>query len=241
MIFLSAVGNRKNTSSFCGTFLLIFCLSACSIKTGPDLLTSIPAAKDREPVLRVGEVTEALTGSWTQDPGIGTVVFRNYLIDAFKEPAIASRFSPSSSNLTMNIDLVSDHASDQPRLGNLGAVSMATLGIIPLNYFSAWDVDCKVTILSPAGETVADYVFQERGTYRIWAYPLTMLTLSGAGARGDQDARAVFKKVGASLAEKIADAIDQDYEKLAARVKKPQIPKELQTEKTIETPKPLIV
>ncbi|OGW72257.1 MAG: hypothetical protein A2Y02_02020 [Omnitrophica bacterium GWA2_52_12] len=221
--------------------MLAFFLPSCSIKTGPDLLVPISEVKDRAPVLRVGEVTEALTGSWTQDPGIGTAVFRNYLIDAFKEPAVASRFSPSSSNLTMNIDLVSDHESDQPRLGNLGGLSMLTLGIIPLNYFSAWDVDCKVNILSPAGETVADYVFQERGTYRIWAFPLTMLTLSGAGIRGDQDARAMFRKVAASLAAKIAEAVDNDYEKLAARVKKPELPQEVEREHAVETPKPLIV
>ncbi len=221
--------------------ILAFFLPACSVKTGPNLLTPPSTVKDREPVLRLGEVTEALTGSWTQDPGIGTAVFRNYVIDAFKKPAIASRFSSSSSNLTMNIDLVSDHESDQPRLSSLGALSMATLGIIPLNYFSAWDVDCKVTILSPTGETAADYVFQERGTYTIWAYPLTMLTLSGAGIKGDHDARIIFTKVADSLAAKIAEAVDQDYEKLAARVKKPGLPQELTSEKAIETPKPLII
>jgi hypothetical protein len=235
------MNSRKTIFRLILCAIFAFFLPACSIKTGPNLLTPVPVVKDRAPVLRVGEITEALTGSWTQDPGMGTAVFRNSLIDALKEPAIASRFSPSSSNLTMNIDLVSDHESDLPRLNSLGAMSMITLGIIPLNYFSEWNVDCKVNILSPEGETVADYVFQERGTYRIWAFPLTMLTLSGAGVRGDQDARTIYRKVAVSLAAKIADAVDKDYEKLASRVKKPELPAEVEPVKAVETPKPLIV
>lgn len=218
------------------TILLL--AQGCAIKMGPDLLVTPQPMTDRPPVLRVGEITEAITGTWTQDPGIGTSVLRSHLIDAFKQPAIASRFSPESSNLTMNLDLTTDHESDAPRLGNLGGLSMATLGIIPLNYFSHWDVDCKVTMLAENGTQVATYNFQERGTYSIWAFPLTMFTLAGAGIRGDSDGRTVFDKVADSLAAKIADAIDKDYEKLSAHVKKLQ---PIAAPSLVESQKPLIV
>jgi len=209
----------------------------CSIKTGPHLTTP-PAAAAKQPIFRIGEITESLTGTWVNSPYGKPSGFRPALIDAFKQPQIASRFSTSSSNLTLNIDLVSDHEDDGPRLSNLGMLSIATLGIIPLNYFSEWNVDCSVKVTDPDGTQAADYVFQERGTYKIWAFPLTMLTLSGAGIRGDHDARVIYDKVAKSLAAKVADAIDQDYERLAAKAGKKAVLKE---EEPLELPKPVIL
>ncbi|HEX9779736.1 MAG TPA: hypothetical protein VGB20_00820 [bacterium] len=214
-------------------------LPACAIKNGPALLPEATQLGAREPVLRVGEITETLTGSWTQDPGIGTSVFRSHMIDALKVPDVAARFSPESSNLTVNIDLTSDHESDGPRLANLGALSIATLGIIPLNYHSHWDVDCHVTVLAPDGSRLADYTFQERGTYRIWAMPLTMFTLLGAGIRGEQDGNAVFRLVTTNLARKIVEAVDKDHPKFAARVAR-LLPAAEAPEAPVEMLRPLI-
>ena len=212
-------------------------ISGCSIKTGPNLTTQT-AASPKQPLFRVGEITESLTGTWANSPYGKPSGFRSALIDALKQPQIASRFSTSASNLTLNIDLVSDHEDDGPRLSNLGMLSMVTLGIIPLNFFSEWNVDCSVKVVAPEGTQVADYVFQERGTYKIWAFPLTMLTLSGAGIRGDHDARVIYDKVTKSLAARIADAMDQDYERLAAKAGKKKMVNE---EKPVELPKPVIL
>lgn len=233
---------KKNTHFL--SFLLSVALivnGGCSIKIGPDLAAP-PPLSTQEPIFRVGEITENLTGTWAEPvSGPKPSGFRSAMIDALKDPQIASRFSSSAYNLTMNIELVSDHEDDLPRLNNLGALSMATLGIIPLNFFSEWNVDCSVKVMAPDGTQAADYVFQERGTYKIWAFPLTMLTLSGAGIRGDHDARIIYEKVTKSLAAKIADAIDKDYGKLAAKIGKKKVPGEEPAEPSDASPKPLIM
>jgi hypothetical protein len=200
-----------------GVAVLALGLSACAIKNGPEFLPEAPPVAGQEPVLRIGEISETLTGSWVQDPGIGTSAIRSHMIDALQAPDVASRFSSSSSNLTLNIDITSDHASDQPRLSQLGAISILTLGVVPLNYHSHWDIDCHVEVIGPDGNRVADYTFQERGTYRIWAMPLTMFTLLGAGIRAEHDGHDIFERVATNLARKIAEAVDNDYPKLAAR------------------------
>jgi len=207
----------RRAAQVAGVIALTLGLSACAITNGPELLPEAQSVAGHEPVLRIGEISETLTGSWAQDPGIGTSVIRSHMIDALKAPDVASRFSPSSSNLTLNIDLTSDHESDQPRLASLGGISILTLGIVPLNYNSHWDVDCHVAVVGPDGMPVADYTFQERGTYRIWAMPLTMFTLLGAGIRGDRDGQEIFDRVATNLAHKIVEAVDKDYPKLAAR------------------------
>ncbi len=228
---------HKNVRILFSIFLSIIFITGCSIKTGPNLTTPV-STSPKEPLFRVGEITENMTGSWVNSAYGKPSGFRAALIDALKKPEIASRFSPSSSSLTLNMDLVSDHEDDGPRLSNLGMLSIATLGIIPLNYFSQWNVDCSIKVIASDGNQVADYVFQETGTYKIWAFPLTMLTLSGAGIRGDHDGRVIYDKVAKSLAAKIAAAIDQDYERLAARAGKKIVIKE---EKPVELPKPVIL
>jgi len=222
-----------------GIVVLALGLSACAIKNGPEFLPEAGPVAGRAPVLRVGEISETLTGSWTQDPGVGTSAIRSHMIDALQAPDVASRFSPSSSNLTLNIDLTSDHESDRPRLSTLGGISILTLGIVPLNYHSHWDVDCRVEVIGQDGAPVADYLFQERGTYRIWAMPLTMFTLLGAGIRGEQDGHEIFERVATNLARKIAEAVDNDYPKLAARVGRSG-PQTAAPEVPIETLRPLI-
>jgi hypothetical protein len=218
MEFRKVESVSRSVSKIAGALLIALSLPACAISNGPKYLPEVEPAAQHEPVLRVGEISETLTGSWTQDPGIGTSAIRSPMIDALKESDVAARFSHSSSNLTLNIDLTTDHESDGPRLANLGGLSLLTLGILPLNYNSHWDVDCHVEVIGLDGAPLADYTFHERGSYEIWAMPLTMFTLLGAGIRGESDGQEVFKRVATNLARKIAVAMDDDHARFAARV-----------------------
>ncbi|MSR77094.1 MAG: hypothetical protein EXS63_02550 [Candidatus Omnitrophica bacterium] len=227
------------------TLCLTLIQSGCSIKIGPEFVNIPPS--ERAPIFRIGDITESVTGSWAQSPtgaAKSFSAFRSALTDELKKRELASRFSPSSTNLNLNIDLISDHDDDGPRLSNLGGLSMITFGIIPLNFFSEWLADCKVTVTTPDGQSVADYTFQERGTYKIWAFPITMFTLLGAGIRGDQDWRRVQACVANNLASKIAEALDKDYDTLAAKAKKQTVTATASTQSASApeaAPKPLII
>lgn len=209
--------------------------TGCAIGLGPEL---VPLGRPaREPVVRLGEVTEALTGTWTSDPGAGTSAFRGPLVEALGKPEAKAYFRESAP-LTLDIHLTSDHLSDQPRLGNLGLLSMATFGVIPLSYFSEWNVTCDVKVSQPDSTVVADYVFHERGTYKIWALPVTMFTLLGAGIRGESDWWNIANRVANNLAVQILQAVDTDYPKLSSKAGVGRTPG---TEPYAEPPKPLIL
>ncbi len=189
--------------------LAILC-NGCAITIKPDFVTVTPSSKPA--IMRLGEVTETATGTWNIYPGAG---FKSELQEALNKPGVANRFANELSNLSMEIHLTSDHADDGPRLSSLGALSIVTLGIIPLNYFSEWNVDCEIKIRRSDDTLVANYHLTEKGSYEIWAFPLTMFSLSGAGMRGDGDARDIKAKVTNNLAAKIVEIIDNNYEELA--------------------------
>jgi len=190
--------------------MLLF--SGCAIKVLPIVTDVAPTTK--KPVIRLGEVNETVTGTWNIYPEAG---FKSALLKTLRREEIASYFSNDISNLVLDIHITTDHADDGPRLSNLGALSIVTLGIIPLNYVSNWDTSCDVSITTPEGIPVADYVFHETGTYNIWAMPWTPLTLLGAGIRGEHDGGVVANRVTYSLARKIVDALEQNYDTLAAK------------------------
>ncbi len=193
-------------------------------------------------VLRLGEVTETLTGTWSiyaNQPGMGVTGFRGALLAALETPEAKSALSNPASNLSLDIHLTSDHEDDGPRLANLGALSLVTLGIIPLNYFSEWRVTADVKIRERDETLVTDYVFHERGTYSIWAFPLTMFTLAGAGIAGDSDYRNITRRVANNLTFKIIQAVEKDYAKFAARSGVAQSSAAAPSHET--APKPLVV
>jgi len=195
---------------------LVFCMvlmTGCAISVKPSLVKMAPMTE--KPILRLGEVTETPTGSWATYTSAG---FREFLMKALDDSAASSMFSNNMSNLVMNIDMVSDHEDDLARLNSLAALSILTLGVIPLNYHSIWTSDADVMIMTPDGTMVAQYNISEQATYNIWAFPWTPITLGFAGIRGEIDARRISKRITYSMADKIMDAVKNDYSKLAAQL-----------------------
>lgn len=225
----------KYQASLC--FVLSFLLiltPGCATSLGPEKVLLAPPT--REPAVRLGEVTETMTGTWTTDPGVATSAFRGPLVEALGKPEAKAYFLDSAP-LTVDIHLTSDHLSDQVRLSNLGMLSVATIGIIPLNYFSEWNVTCDVKVSQPDGTVASDYVFHERGTYKIWAFPLTMFTLLGAGIRGESDWWNIANRVANNLTVQILQALDTDHSKLS---RKAGVAPETESETYAGPPKPLI-
>ena len=200
-------------------FILIpFCVfavafSGCSIKLGPDPVTSFERAEAG--LVRMGEVTETMTGTWAQLPG--RYGFKSALLDALKKPEVAPLFEGGASNLIMDISLTSDHEDDGARLTGLGALSLITIGIIPLSYHSEWNVSCKLTLKNSEGNQVAVYNLNEKGTYDIQAYPLTILAFCGSWASGPSDGKEIFKRVAANLADKIVRTLQKDSRALVSQ------------------------
>ena len=192
---------------------LTLLLTGCAISVKPDLVKLQPMTE--KPILRLGEVTETPTGSWAEYSWAG---YREALMKALNDTNAKTMFANDMSNLVMNIDMVSEHEDDLVRLNSLAALSILTLGVIPLNYNSVWSVDCEITIVSPDGAVVAEYNVSEQATYNIWAMPWTPITLGFAGIRGDMDGRRISKRLTYSLADKIMTAVRNDYSKLASKL-----------------------
>lgn len=182
-----------------------------SVTVGPEY-SEIPDLSGK-PLLRLDGINETLTGTWAANPQ--AVGFKSPLMNALREPKSSKLFSTDPANLSMQIDLVSDHADDTQRLSSLGMTSLATIGIIPLSYFSEWNVGCKVSVRMTDGTLVAEYSLQETGTYKTMAYPLTMFSLFGDAMRGNADGVEMQKRTTQNLAAKIAAAVAADYERLA--------------------------
>jgi len=117
----------------------------------------------------------------------------------------------------MDISLTSDHEDDGARLTGLGALSLITIGIIPLSYHSEWNVSCKLTLKNSEGNQVAVYNLNEKGTYDIQTYPITIFAFWGAWASGESDGKEIFKRVAANLADKIVRTLQKDSRALASQ------------------------
>lgn len=190
---------------------LLVAVVGCSVTVGPEP-ARVPHSAER-PLLRLEEVSETLTGSWASLPNVG---FRRSLTDALHQAGPASIFTNEPSALSLRIDLVSDHENDEPRLVGLGLLSMATLGMLPLKYYSEWRVQCDVTVRMADGTVVAKYPLQETGTYQMWAFPPTMFSLFFGGMlQGETDGRRMERNTANNLAAKIVEAIHADHPRLA--------------------------
>lgn len=203
----------RNAKKIILTAALVAVSAGCSIKLGPEPVTAFQNGGDGR--VRTGAITETMTGNWAALPN--RVGFKNSFLAALSKPEVAPFFSGGVSSLVMDVHLTSDHLDDEARLTSLGALSMVTIGIIPLKYHSEWNVQCQVTLKNSGGAQSAVYHFNEKGTYDIWAFPLTMFSLFGAGIRGEGDGNEIFKRVSENLVDKIIQAIEADSGALASQ------------------------
>ncbi len=192
--------------------LVLALASGCITTLGPDPGPE-PGAPLGPATLRLAPIEEVLTGSWAQTPDVGG--FKADLAAALARAPRGERFATTSGNLALEIVLTSDHADDGPRLVGLGALSLVTVGIIPLHYRSEWRVDCRATIKSAGGAALHEIALQETGVYDVWALPLTMFSLLGAGIAGDSDWVEIRRRTAESLATRLVTAIDAEHEALA--------------------------
>jgi tetratricopeptide (TPR) repeat protein len=194
-------------------------MSGCLIATGP---SPEPLAEPAgQPLVRLGDVNVRYTGSWADSAPVEG--FRSSMTYALREGRLASLFTSDPAGLLLHVDLVVDHQDDEPRLIALGLLSLATLGVIPLTYYSEWNTTCEVRITTGDAREVARYSLVETGTYRIFALPPTMFTLLGAGVRGDADYKKVEKKIARNLAGKIHASVSADQARLA-RIQESNVP-----------------
>ena len=162
------------------------------------------------PLLRPGQVSEEFTGSWApiaraQGWGRGDALLR-----VLRHSDAASLLSSDPASLTLDARLVSDHEDDGPRLFLLGAMSIATIGCIPLPYHSEWLTTCDVTLRTADSRVVAEYPLQVEGAYDIWAFPLTMFTLGAAGLRGAKDGAEIRQRMASHLAADLMEQVAAD-------------------------------
>ncbi|HUT34870.1 MAG TPA: hypothetical protein VNE39_15380 [Planctomycetota bacterium] len=187
--------------------------TGCMITLGPRR-----AELDRSPnppVLRLGEIKETLTGSWVTQGGAGSPVITGKLARLFSQSGAASLFSSEPGNLALNIEIVVDHEADDPKLVKLAFVSIATLGLVPLNGNAEWHARCQVQVAAEDGVAIAKYPIHVTGSYSIWAFPPTMIAFMGAAGRAWADARAIFERMANNVAAEIMKAVAADYPRLA--------------------------
>jgi len=186
--------------------------SGCLIATGPS-----PAELQRSAnpgLLRLGEINVTFTGSWATGR-VAPASFESSLSYALRDSELANMFTGDPAGLLLNVELTVDHQNDEPRLVGLGLLSIATLGALPLYFYSEWNAQGDVRITTGDGREVGRYALIETGTYRILALPPTMFTLLGAGIRGDADYKNIEKKVSRNVARKVYTAISSDHVRLA--------------------------
>jgi len=188
-------------------------LTSCAYNIGPGPLAVQPFS--RKPVVAIGEVSETLTGTWSSFSNAG---FRTAMGKSLDRPEFASYFSDHAP-LILNVHLTSDHDDDWPRALPLAAMSGMTFGLFPLTFDSHWTVQCEAVVLDEKGMTVAQYSAQETGTYHICTFPWTPVSLFFAMLRGRHDSQTVAKKTTFNLVAKLVKSIDEDYSRLAQKVK----------------------
>ena len=197
--------------ALCAT--VVVTAAGCSIKLSPEPAEVTRASQ--APVLRLGQVTEELTGTWAAAARANGWGGKHPLIHMLRQSEGASLLSRDRASLTMDIHLVSDHEHDDPRLFLLGCMSIATVGVIPLPFHSEWSTRCDVLIKDARGAAVAEYPLHVKGCYDIWAYPPTMFTLGAAGLRGPQDGAEVRRRMTTHLVADLQKAVGADYARLA--------------------------
>ncbi|HNV85907.1 MAG TPA: hypothetical protein PKL97_02930 [Candidatus Omnitrophota bacterium] len=203
--------NRKKIFSLLIIPALILSSGGCAIKLGPDPVI-LPRLEGGS--FRLGEVTETATGTWNRFPDAG---IKGPFLGALKNPEASTFFSGGVSSLVADIHLTTDHEDDGPRLTQLGALSMITLGIFPLKYHSEWNVQCRVTVKNGEGNSIGSYNFTEQGLYEIRVYPLTMFALFGAGMRGASDAVTIHNRMANALVDKMMRTLNKDRRVLTAQ------------------------
>jgi hypothetical protein len=192
---------------------VITAASGCSVTIGPE--EAVIPRSAHPAILQLGQVSETFTGTWAPAARAQGAGFRKDLIRELRQSNASSLFSSAPTGLNMRISLTADHADDGPGLVGLGCLSMVTLGIIPLRFQTEWNVQCDVAIYLTDGTFVAKYPLQEVGTYKIWAFPLTMFALFGAGIRGPDDGAQMARQTSHNLAARIVKAVDADHARLA--------------------------
>ena len=194
--------------------------SGCVVTTGPK--TRWTESQWLQGVLRLGEVSTRFTGSWAASaPGVSG--FDGAMAAALNEGPSAGLFTGDPAGLVLHVDLTVDHADDGPRLMSLGLMSVLTAGVVPLWFTSVWDAQATARVVTGEGREVARYPLHAQGTYKIFALPPTMFTLLGAGIRGDNDYKAVERKICKSLAQKLYTAVRTDHARLA-KIQRENVP-----------------
>jgi uncharacterized caspase-like protein len=190
--------------------LVVFTAGCTSLKIGPTV-TEFPEPPPKS-VLRLDGVTEEITGSWERVQGKSA--FMHSFKQALEKTRAGDLFSPRPEALSTTIALTSDHSDDGPRLVLHGMLSMGTLGIIPLRYYSEWNVQCDVTVTMSDGSLVGKYPLHETGTFDYRTGPPTWLYLIAMMPQGENRWFQVQECVGKALAAKLVDTINDDYERL---------------------------
>jgi hypothetical protein len=202
---------RRRPVALCLLAAVVFAHSGCIVTLGPEW-AELERSR-RQPVLRLEGVEETITGSWQTDPNL--TGFHAEVVRAFEQGPASSLFTAEPSNLGMHVRVSSDHESDWGRLVNLGALSLLTLGLVPVKYYSEWNVDCTATVTMANDVVVAEYPASSTGTFKIWAFPPTMFTLFTASVDGPLYYQKVTERVANNLAAGIMEAVEADYARLA--------------------------
>ena len=188
--------------------VLALASSGCAINIGPpaaDLLE-----QPRPPILRLGRINEELIGKW---PGGG---LRNHMVNAFSEPGVAGLFTKDTTALTLQIDVKATQPNDILYFVGMAILSLGTLGVPPIHYDTEWPATAEVKILTGDGRVLNQSTIKTKGTYEIWAFPLTMFSLLTAGLRAPEDGQKIKAMMARDLVAQIVRGIDAEYETLAA-------------------------
>jgi hypothetical protein len=195
------------------SLLVLVAAPGCMIRLGPKPVEL--KRPTQPPIFRLGEVTEEFTGSWAKAAKANNWGGRDVTLRILRQSEAAALFSKDPANLTVDVHLVSNHEDDGPRIVLLATMSLATLGLVPLPFHSEWHCHTTVTVKTPEGARVADYSYDVKGTYDIFALPPTMFTLGAAGLRGPDDGWRVARRMARHTIAEIMEAAETEYPRLA--------------------------
>ena len=167
--------------------------SGCMIRLGPKQVEL--KRPTQPPILRLGTITEELTGGWAPLAKAQSLGGKNVLVQVLRESEAAALFSNDPANLTVDVHLTSFGHDLSGPLTMLGTLSIVSLGLVPLPFHAEWQSSVNVTVKTPDDVSVAERAFTVKGTYDILALPPTMFTLGAASLRGMDDARRVARRM----------------------------------------------